>query len=73
MAEAQARFYGRVFEVVRKHPGVVSRVTFWGAHDGASWLDSWPVFRRTNHPLLFDRELRPKPAFHAVLDALAAP
>ena len=34
VAEAQARFYGRLFRVVLKHPGVVTRVTFWGTHDG---------------------------------------
>ena len=34
VAEAQARFYGRIFRVVLKHPGVVTRVTFWGTHDG---------------------------------------
>jgi endo-1,4-beta-xylanase len=71
MAEAQSRFYRRIFEVVLKHPGVVTRVTFWGIHDGTSWLNSWPVPFRTNHPLLWDRDLKPKPAFRAVLDVLA--
>lgn len=73
VAEAQARLYGRVFRAVLKHPGVVTRVTFWGTHDGASWLNVWPVARRTNHPLLFDRELKPKAALGSVLDALATP
>jgi endo-1,4-beta-xylanase len=71
VAEAQARFYRRIFQVVLKHPGVVTRVTFWGTHDGASWLNSYPVAFRTNHPLLWDRSLNPKPAFKAVLDVLA--
>ena len=73
VAEAQARFYGRLFRVVLKHPGVVTRVTFWGTHDGTSWLNFWPVAGRTNHPLLWDRALKPKPALGAVLDALATP
>ena len=73
MAEAQSRLYGRLFRVVLKHPGVVTRVTFWGTHDGASWLNFWPVAGRTNHPLLWDRALKPKPALGAVLDALATP
>ncbi|QDV36215.1 endo-1,4-beta-xylanase [Tautonia plasticadhaerens] len=73
VAEAQARYYARIFEVVRKHPGVVTRVTFWGTHDGASWLNSFPVRGRTNHPLLWDRDLEPKPAFEAVLETLATP
>ena len=71
VAEPQARLYGRLFQIVRKHPGVVTRVTFWGPHDGASWLNFWPVAGRTNHPLLWDRALKPKPALAAVLDALA--
>jgi len=73
VAEAQARFYDRIFRAVLKHPGVVQRVTFWGIHDGTSWLNGWPVFRRTNHPLLWDRDLQPKPALRAVLEALASP
>ena len=73
VAEAQARFYRRIFEVVLKHPGVVTRVTLWGTHDGNSWLNFWPAGRRTNHPLLWDRSLKPKPAFRTVLDVLAMP
>jgi endo-1,4-beta-xylanase len=73
VADAQARFYGRIFRVVLKHPGVVTRVTLWGTHDGASWLNFYPVAFRTNHPLLWDRALKPKPALGAVLDALATP
>jgi endo-1,4-beta-xylanase len=73
VAEAQARFYGRIFRVVLKHPGVVTRITFWGTHDGTSWLNFWPAGRRTNHPLLWDRDIKPKPALGVVLDALAAP
>ena len=73
MAEAQARYYKRIFEVVLKHPKVVTRVTTWGTQDGASWLNGGFGGRRTNYPLLFDRDLKPKPAVKAVLDALAAP
>jgi endo-1,4-beta-xylanase len=73
VAEAQARYYGRIFRVVLKHPGVVTRVTFWGTHDGTSWLNFWPVAGRTNHPLLWGRDLKPKPALGGVLDALATP
>lgn len=72
VAQAQAAFYGQIFRAILRHPGEVSRVTFWGVHDGQSWLNNWPVWRRTNYPLLFDRDLRPKPAFTAVLAALTA-
>ena len=73
VAEAQARFYKRIFEVVLKHPKVVTRVTLWGTQDGTSWLNGGFGGRRTNYPLLFDRDLKPKPAVGAILDALAAP
>lgn len=73
VAETQARFYGRLFQIVLKHPGVVTRVTFWGSHDGASWLNNFPVGGRTNHALLWDRALKPKPALGAVLDVLTKP
>ncbi|MDG3005403.1 endo-1,4-beta-xylanase [Paludisphaera mucosa] len=71
VAEAQARFYARIFRVAVDHPGVVARVTFWGTHDGTSWLNFYPAGRRTNHPLLWDRKL--KPAFEAVLKLLNTP
>lgn len=61
--------YRDLFGVYLKHRNVISRVTFWGVGDGDSWLNHWPTPGRTNHPLLFDREYRPKPAFDAVLDA----
>jgi endo-1,4-beta-xylanase len=73
VAAAQGQFYGRVFRAALKYPGVVTRVTFWGTHDGTSWLNSWPVPGRTNHPLLWDHDLKPKPAFGNVLKALVTP
>jgi len=45
-------------------------VTLWGATDGDTWLNNFPVRGRTNHPLLFDRQLRPKPALESVIRAL---
>jgi endo-1,4-beta-xylanase len=71
VAKAQADFYRKVFAVARKYPGVVTRVTLWGTHDGHSWLNNWPVRGRTNHPLLWDRDLKAKPAFDAAVKALA--
>ena len=73
VADAQARFYGRIVRVVMKHPAVVTRITSWGTHDGTCWLNFWPAGRRTNHPLLRGRDLKPKPALRGVLDALATP
>jgi endo-1,4-beta-xylanase len=62
--ERQAAQYARLFELFLEHG--VSRVTFWGPQDGRSWLNYWPS-QRTNHPLLFDRESRAKPALQRVL------
>ena len=64
----QAEQYGRLFRLLRTHADAVTRVTFWGLHDGRSWLNSWPA-RRTNYPLLFDRDCAPKPAFTATIQA----
>lgn len=61
--------YEALFKLLLKHRDKISRVTFWGVHDGQSWLNGWPVRGRTNHPLLFDRNLKPKPAFYKVIEA----
>ncbi|TVR51291.1 MAG: glycoside hydrolase family 43 protein [Puniceicoccaceae bacterium] len=66
--EQLARRYAELFEVYLKFRDVVERVTFWGVTDGDSWLNNFPVRGRTNHPLLFDRSGRPKPAYYAVLE-----
>jgi endo-1,4-beta-xylanase len=62
--QALAERYAAIFRVLLKHRDKLDRVTFWGVHDGHSWLND----RGTpNHPLLFDRQLQPKPAFEAVV------
>lgn len=52
--------YSSLFALFKKHGDKIARVTFWGLHDGSSWLNNWPVRGRTNYPLLFDREKRLK-------------
>lgn len=59
--------YADLFRVYLRHRGSITRVTFWGLHDGQSWLNSFPVRGRVNHPLLFNRELQPKAAYFEVL------
>jgi endo-1,4-beta-xylanase len=63
-----ARRYADLFDVFLRHRDVISRVTFWGVHDGQSWRNYWPVEGRTAYPLLFDRDFQPKPAFHTVVE-----
>lgn len=65
----QADQYAQLFRLFRKHADVITRVSFWNLHDGQSWLNGFP-WKRVNHPLLFDRQAKPKPAFAAVLAAL---
>lgn len=67
--QRQADQYAALFRLFAKHSDTVIRVSFWNLHDGESWLNDFP-WRRVNHPLLFDRDRQPKPAFRAVLDAL---
>lgn len=61
--------YEALFKLFLKHKDKISRVTFWGVNDGQSWLNGWPVRGRTNYPLLFDRQFKPKPAFYSVIAA----
>ncbi len=63
----QAKAYADLFQLFFKYKSKVSRITFWGVHDGQSWLNNWPIHGRANYPLLFDRSLNPKPAFFSVI------
>ncbi|MFZ0732444.1 MAG: endo-1,4-beta-xylanase [Candidatus Sulfotelmatobacter sp.] len=67
--QALAKRYADLFGAYAKHCGLVTRVTFWGVTDKDSWKNNWPIRGRTNYPLLFDRNDRPKPAFDAVIHA----
>ena len=62
-----AKCYEDLFRLFLKHKDKIERVTFWGANDGQSWLNNWPIPGRTNYPLLFDRNFNPKPAFYRIM------
>jgi endo-1,4-beta-xylanase len=64
--QRQAEQYAKLFALFRKHADKITRVTFWGLDDGRSWENFWPR-TRTNYPLLWGRDLKPKPALAAVL------
>ncbi|MFM7737482.1 MAG: endo-1,4-beta-xylanase [Alphaproteobacteria bacterium] len=68
----QAAFFGDVVAACMAVPACTG-VTTWGIQDGDSWLDHAPPFdlAAPNDPLLFDRDLLPKPAYAAVRDAIA--
>ncbi|WP_419211220.1 endo-1,4-beta-xylanase [Maribacter sp. X9] len=62
-----AKRYQDIFKLFKKHTDKISRVTFWGVNDGQSWLNNWPIRGRTNYPLLFDRQYKPKAAYQSVM------
>jgi len=72
VAQIQSKAYGDVFRLFLKYKTNVTRITFWGVNDGQSWLNNWPIGGRTNYPLLFDRNFKPKPAFYSVIATATA-
>ena len=70
-----ATMYREYLTAMLEEPAV-KRVVFWGLADSDHWLvreeaeDARPAGR--SRPGLFDRDLKPKPAFFAVLDSLRA-
>jgi len=68
-AKAQSLKYAELFDVYKRNAagpgngkkGRIERVTFWGISDGDSW-------RGGSFPLVFDKNLRAKEAFKAILD-----
>jgi endo-1,4-beta-xylanase len=57
----QGRLYAQLLQLYREYSAHITRVTFWGLDDYNSW-------RSDGNPLLFDRNLNAKQAFHAVSD-----
>jgi endo-1,4-beta-xylanase len=62
-----AERYAELFRLFHRKRDKIARVTLWGVHDGMSWKNDYPVPGRTNYPLLFSRDRKPKPALDAVL------
>ncbi len=69
LLQKEADQYAALFQLFVENSDIIERVSFWNLHDGRSWLNYFP-WRRTNYPLLFDRERNPKPAYDAVLKVL---
>lgn len=65
---AQLEKYKIVFELFRKYRSQITGVTFWNISDRGSWLDNFPVRGRKDYPLLFDKNLKPKSAYEAVVN-----
>ncbi|SFI41219.1 endo-1,4-beta-xylanase [Treponema bryantii] len=61
----QAERYEEIFECFKKEAkaGILKDVVLWGITDRMSWKNGFPVPGRTDAPLLFDGEGKPKVAF----------
>ena len=62
-----ANRFAEIFSILYQNRKKIARVTVWGVHDGVSWKNDYPIPGRTNYPLLWDRQMKPKPAVAAVL------
>jgi len=65
--EMQRRIYHDVIAACIREKGFVG-ITFWGFTDAHSWINE--MGQGPDHPLLFDENCRPKPAYWGVMDAL---
>jgi len=68
MQKSLADRYAELFTIFYKRREKIARVTLWGVQDGMSWKNDYPIPNRTNYPLLWDRQRKPKPALDAVLN-----
>jgi endo-1,4-beta-xylanase len=68
VATAWHNRYAGFFDLFLKHHDKISRVTLWGVHDEQSWRNNWPIFGRTDYPVLFDRNYQPKPVVQYILE-----
>ena len=66
--QIQATMYRNLFDMfaVKHREGKLDMVLTWGLDDGHSWKNNTPE-GRIDHPLLFDRKYKPKPAFDALI------
>lgn len=63
----QAELYGKIVAICRRNPAV-KLIQFWGITDGHSWLNRGA---NSGHGLLWDENYQRKPAYQAVMAALA--
>lgn len=68
-----AKRYEAIFKLFLRHKDKIERVTFWGVSDKDSWLNDFPIKKRTNYPLLFDRNYQPKKAYQSILTLKSMP
>lgn len=59
--QTQAEDYAKLFAIFKKHEKAIERVTLWGLSDRRTW-------RWGQHPLLFDANNKPKPAYAKIVE-----
>ena len=66
----QADRYAQVFDCFKRYAkqGILKDVLLWGITDRMTWKNNFPAPGRTDAPLLFDTEGKPKPAFDKLLE-----
>ena len=64
----QDDFYAKLFDIYLRHSEDVTRVTFWGLTDADSWKNNFPVHGRTDYPLAFGRDMKPKPFVNTIIE-----
>lgn len=62
--------YLSFFQLFIKHQDKIERVTLWGVNDGNSWKNNWPIRGRTDYPLLFERDNKPKAVVKEIIKAV---
>jgi endo-1,4-beta-xylanase len=67
LLNAQAERYRELMTLYMKKRQQVTAVLVWGIGDAYTWLTNWPS-KRFEAPLLFDTQLKAKPAYTAVMD-----
>ncbi len=68
LLKQQAQRYSELMTLFMSKRDKLGAVLTWGIGDAYSWYLNWPR-KRFEAPLLFDAQLKPKPAFYAVLEA----
>lgn len=66
----QAHTYREMFDLINKYSKSITGVTIWGLADNRTWLNSHPVPKRRNYPLLFDTTYAPKKAYREVVNSV---
>ncbi len=68
----QAKRYHDVMEIFKANKDIIRNVTFWGFNDWHTWLFNFPM-NRSEWPLLFDKDLKPKYSYWALVDPSKIP